>query len=586
MPSRTRLTHAACAALLSTAALALFPHVALAQPAPDPQPAQPAPVEPTPAQPAPPQPVAATPAPDKPVAAAPAKDALPPEDVPKEKAYRDDSPLADDGHPLAGYHNGLMYLRDPHDNFRLYIQGRAQIDAYTFLGPGVPDSTQKATLFLRRIRPEVTGSILHHIYYMIAGDFGATAIDNPKGTNEISAAAPGAAPSATSGRYSSSEVTKFQAAPTDVFVNVEAHPLLNAQIGQFDAPFTMENRTSDKYLPFMERSMAVRDVGVPTNKEIGLMLWGQHPNFYYSLGIFDGAGQNRLSTDGRGDFMTREYVRPLAGIKGNIANLQNFQIGGSFRYGSRDKTFTAYDYPGLSTQGQFPFWSPTYTGAGGPTHIIPAGDQVAGAVEVRIPISILDITHESVFVANGTREAIEGFENTNSERFGKMLGYSYYVQLGLWAYGKRDIRGLPGDENLPKLDFKKADPTDPPVALEFLAKWEQLRLKYESAARGGTADAKNIDGFIKANAFSLGANFWATKHARFTANYVVTMFPGSEPVKASPTCAGADAMPCAAQNNQQRAIAPGNGLAAGVNDIAREDAHILHEILFRVAIAL
>ena len=47
----------------------------------------------------------------------------------------DNSSLAKDGHPMAGNHNGLWYLRDSNDNFRLYVGGRAQIDTYL----GAPD---------------------------------------------------------------------------------------------------------------------------------------------------------------------------------------------------------------------------------------------------------------------------------------------------------------------------------------------------------------------------------------------------------------------------------------------------------------
>src|SRR5450432_1152897 len=114
---------------------------------PDPAPALPPP------PPAPPPPVAAgdevvpTATPDEPI-----------EDAPKTAS--DTSALADDGHPLAGWHNGLFYLRDYTDNFRLYLQGRAQIDAYTYFGPGVAETTLKPTLFLRRIRPELSGEFL------------------------------------------------------------------------------------------------------------------------------------------------------------------------------------------------------------------------------------------------------------------------------------------------------------------------------------------------------------------------------------------------------------------------------------------
>src|SRR5260221_10391310 len=34
--------------------------------------------------------------------------------------------------PLAGWHGGLFYLRDENDNFRLHLQGRAQIDVYSY----------------------------------------------------------------------------------------------------------------------------------------------------------------------------------------------------------------------------------------------------------------------------------------------------------------------------------------------------------------------------------------------------------------------------------------------------------------------
>jgi len=106
--------------------------------------------------------------------------------------------------------------------------------------------------------------------------------------------------------------------------------------------------------------------------------------------------------------------------------------------------------------------------------------------------------------------------------------------------------------------------------VQLLAKWEQVHLNYESASRAGTADAKNADGAIKVNAFSLGVNYWASKHIRLTANYVLDVFPDS-------TAGGSSA---------NRALAPGNTLAKGLNDGARAGAHSLHEFLLRAAVAL
>jgi phosphate-selective porin len=498
--------------------------------------------------------------------------------------------LAKDGHPLAGYHDGLFYMRDENDNFRLYVQGRAQIDSYNYLGPGVSSSTTLVpTVFLRRIRPEITGEILKHWQFMIAGDFGATSLDNPKGNaTETVAAGPGANPTAATAKYASAQTAHIGAAPTDVFVNFHAHSIFNVQVGQFDAPFMMENRTSDKYIAFMERSIPVRDVGIPTNKEIGAMAWGELENklFFYSLGLFDGDGQNKLNTDARGDFMARAFVHPLATVSKD--ELKNLQIGGSVRTGSRDPQNTNYDYNALSTQGNYTFWAPTYAGSKGTTHIIPSGAQNGVAGELRIPVSMFDLQSEVVYIHNGTRESVEGYQSTNTERFGDMHGASYYVQLGFWPVGNRDINGMPGYENPPHLNFKKADPErphtetandQPKQALQVLVKWEQLLLTYQSASRAGAVDPKNVDGDITMNAFSVGVNYWATKHIRLSANYVLDMFPDSAPTKA--TSAGSPV-----QTSNQRAQAPGNTLATGVDDTARNTASTLHEILFRVGVAL
>jgi phosphate-selective porin len=486
--------------------------------------------------------------------------------------------LAADGNPLAGWHNGVFYLRDRTDNYRLYLQGRAQIDFYGFAGPGVPDTTLKPTLFLRRIRPEIGGEFFKSWWFSIAGDFGATNYDNPRGTNETSAANPAVSPTDATGRYATAQTPRVSAAPTDVFLNYRAAPFLNFQIGQFDAPFTMENRTSDKYLPFMERSLAVRAVGIPTNKEIGLMLWGELTDKYwfYSAGLFDGDGQNRLNTDGRGDFMARTFVHPLASDK---SELKDLQIGASLRYGSRNNKFTYYDYPGLSTQGGYTFWNPTYGGSEGTTHVLPSGTQLGVAGELRIPVSIIDLTSEVVYIKNNTREVQEGFQASpgSNLRLGDLHGVSYYVEAGIWL-GKRDISGLPGYENMTHVDFSKPDAA-PTQAVELLAKWEQIHLKYGSASRGGSPDAKNMDGDIKVNAVSFGLNYWATKHIRLSANYVVNLFPDSAPISAS-------AVGTPLQSSSNRALAPGNTLAKGVHDDARDTAHSLQEFLLRAAVAL
>jgi phosphate-selective porin len=480
-----------------------------------------------------------------------------------------------DENDYAGWHGGNFFLRSKDDNFRLYVQGRAQIDSYNYAGPGVTDTTLKSTVFLRRIRPELTGEFMKNWQWMLAGDWGATAND---GSPQV-------------GQLTTAQTGQIKAIATDVYLNYRcADGLFNVQLGQYDAPFTMENRTSDKYIPFMERSLAVRAVGIPTNKEIGAMFWGELTNkmFFYSLGFFNGDGQGRLSPDNRMDTMGRIFVHPLADSK---SPLKDLQIGGSFRYGMRDKNYVNYEYnnagpgpagaSGFTTQGNFRFWASNYAGAGGRLlHIAPANAQVGYAIELRVPFDqYFEVFGEFVGINNQTREYQDGFPG-NSERFGHMKGFAYYVAASIWPMGGRDIQGPMGYENPTHVDLKKAD-TAPKQALQLLLKWEQMSLDYESADVSGTAESTNIDGKIKVNVVEVGANYWLTKHLRFSFNYLANMFPDSGPTSATNAAAG--------QSNtwsaDQRARAPGNTIGKGNNDDARDSAHMFHEFLFRAAVA-
>ena len=104
-------------------------------------------------------------------------------------------------------------------------------------------------------------------------------------------------------------------------------------------------------------------------------------------------------------------------------------------------------------------------------------------------------------------------------------------------------------------------------------------MSYDSASRVGRADSKNQDGKILVNALSFGLNYWTTKHIRLSANYVLNLFPDSAPSSASATGTPV-------QSATNRALAPGNSLAKGVSDEARDTAHSLHEFLLRAAVAL
>jgi phosphate-selective porin OprO and OprP len=141
-----------------------------------------------------------------------------------------------DVHANSGFGNEAFFLRSDDDNFVLLVAGRLQMDFYGFQpAPGQPFTT----FMPKRARIELYGTYLKHFDFQIGAEF------------------TGGAPVAT-----------------DNYVNAYLGSLLNLQLGQFDAPFTMENRTSDKWFDQQERNFVVRAFAVPQNKEIGVMYWG------------------------------------------------------------------------------------------------------------------------------------------------------------------------------------------------------------------------------------------------------------------------------------------------------------------------
>jgi phosphate-selective porin len=471
-------------------------------------------------------------------------------------------------------------VRSRNDYFKLFLRTRLHVDSYNYFGPGVPDGTLKSPVLLRRARIELGGELMGNWQWELQGEFGSTAFSNAKGTTQEYAAPVGTDPTAETPRYATVQGAQYTARPIHAYVNYRASPLLNIQVGQFNLPFTMDNRTSTNQITFMERSFTARSWGTPTTKDMGVMLWGATRGnvLYYSAGVFQGEGENRPNADNRGLTAMRVYTRPLANDDGPLSGLQ---VGGSFKYGMHDKNYVGYDYPTMTTQGGYRFWSSTYTdgvGSGRLVHIIPSGAQLGVAGEFRVPVDRFDLRGELVYLKSNTREGVDGYQLTNTERFGTLKGYAYYVSLSYWLWGKPFLTGNPGDQKPPTLDLTKPDPDTPPQAVELAVRWEQLSANYESAARSGAPDSRNVDGHIKANFLSAGVNYWASQHLRLTLNYALNMFPDSGPKSASSSGGST-------WSEDNRAQAPGNQLAKAINDDARDDAHVLHEVMARVAVA-
>jgi len=355
--------------------------------------------------------------------------------------------------------------------------------------------------------------------------------------------------------------------PLDVWVNYRVSPWLNFQAGQFWVPFSMENRTPDPYTPWNERNLAIRAFAVPSSRDLGVMLWGDVAGgiFSYEFGMFGGEGQNRPSVDSRFDYIARAFVRPLS--RGNSAFAKSLHIGVSARHGDRDPRAVGYDYPAITSGQGFMFWKPTYVDSlGRVTHVIPSGAQNSVGGELRARTEKFSIQGEAYYVHNNTREAVDGFQMTNTERFGLFSGVSWYVQLSAWPFGDSFFYPEPGKPRPRTMDLSNTGDGAPQKrGVEVLAIAAGINARYNGATRiDSTADAKTPSAPVTVYEFGLGAQYWHTKHTRFSLNYIVYNTPNSEDPK------------------KNQAVVPDNLPKPAGHEPGK--SNVLHEIAARISV--
>ncbi len=456
--------------------------------------------------------------------------------APKDSATVADAPPAE---PAArvDYSDGSFYLRSINDNLVLVPSGRMHIDTYSFAGQGVARYQKdnatglKTNLFFRRFVLELGGIVRKQWFFWLGGNFAPTTINDAQSS------------------VSSASVY-------DGFVGYMPTDHLKIYFGMYNAPYTMENVTSSRWMDLMERALVVRTVAAPHNKAEGLMVWGESPHktIEYQGGVFGGDGMNRPNIDNRFDGMGRVLVRPLIGDgHGN-----RLHVGLGARYGSRDRDFLRYDAPALSTPGGYTFWSPKYGTGAEEVRIMPDAAQFSAAAELYVPFDRFDVKGEVVYVNEGRREALAS-DRASTLRKGTFSGVGGYLQLAYWPLGSAHLNGHPagyyGVTKLPK-DLGKQDP----YGLQLVARAEMMRLEYDGDGRSGPEPIGSYAATsqIQVNAYQFGVNYWATKHLRLSAQYSLYHLPSSD----------------------NQAVAPGRKLDPS------SDAEALHELSFRLGVAL
>ena len=137
---------------------------------------------------------------------------------------------------------------------------------------------------------------------------------------------------------------------------------LKVRVGQFKAPFGMEQLTLDPYTDFPERSLADRLV---PSREIGIMVHGEPVAKVLSYAVMLSNGTGRSSTDENSDkdLTARAWVRPGATSESDWIKGLHFGLAGT--YGRQDKSagVLPYSYSELMTGTTFAVAGPNAAAA-------------------------------------------------------------------------------------------------------------------------------------------------------------------------------------------------------------------------------
>jgi len=498
------------------------PEPSTSAPAPSPEPAPP------PASPAPVP--AASPSPAPPVVApgAGAKtDGLPPPPLAPPPLFP--SQLEDvEEEPLVGFSKGRLFLRDADDTFRLYPGGRLRTDF--IWAPGGADITSaqgarflKPSFLVRRVRLELSGEILERIAFTAGAELGGQRIGETVYTGDDTV------------RFAPANAHDGTFRPADVTISYRFRSWLNLTLGNQNVPFSMSNRTREYATTFMERNIAIRGFVVPYAKDLGLTLWGdllEEDLLSYEVGVFGGDGPDRPFVDARADFVGRVFARPLSTL-GDGTFWDETQVGLSVRHGQRSQDDVFYDAPTIATNHGYVLWQPGYVDSNDRvTKVIPSGAENAIGGEVRVPIraptgAVFDLRGEAYYLNKNTREAIAGFETTNTERFGRLNGVSWYTEVSFWGCCTDQlVTGRPGMWRPYTVNPKEDTPLLRGLHLSVLA--GGIHANYRGASRSGsTADANTPNGDITVYQLGGGAQFWIGHNFRATLNYFAYFAPGA-----------------------------------------------------------
>lgn len=115
----------------------------------------------------------------------------------------------------------------------------------------------------------------------------------------------------------------------NAFADFTIDPLFNLRAGQFFAPFGLEGPEPITQNPAIERAFSTRNMNpFRMFRDIGLMAYGKHSLFRYSLAIMNGGGANVMESFNPKDIVGRIDIAPVENLKTGVsAHIGSYNTG-------------------------------------------------------------------------------------------------------------------------------------------------------------------------------------------------------------------------------------------------------------------
>ena len=414
-------------------------------------------------------------------------------------------PPLPDAKPPIGFSDNAVYIRTPGDEVVVFPSARLQVDAAFF-----PRQYPKSGAYLRRARVGLRGWLGGNFYFDVSADFAPSPADALANPDAFAASVLPA---------------------TDNYVALAPFgDRFILQAGQFDAPFTMENRTSDAYTDFIERSMVARSVGAPRNKEVGAMVHGLLGNgvFYYSAGVFNGDGPDFRNLDNQPDAIGRLTISPFAS---GDSGFRRLMLGGSGWYG---RHVFGPAFPPQATPGGVRFVAPQWTtgppgGAMRSLELRENGKVLSFGAELTIPLGRhAGLRGEAVYKQQDLAETETLNEQVSELGEPRLTALAAYGEVWLWLAGDERMLPAPGLQLPHRIEprYRRAFEDGLMLAVRGELAKEDLVDTNSTLADPTRATTRVISG-------TAGVNYWRGSFARISINYVLNMWSGtSETIKA------------------------------------------------------